>query len=89
MRTSQKFQVGLTEHRDDPGVWVIETVDDDGGVDQVHFRGQEAEARARAYAFVAFGVENLVPHEITYLNQPPQRRRDRLRLVVSDQKGGA
>ena len=84
---SEPYTVALVERRHEPGVWVIEAIDEDGGVTQAHFLGRESEARARAYAFVAFGVEGLVPHELTFMHQQPARRRDHLRLVSNQEPG--
>jgi hypothetical protein len=38
------------ERRGEPGVWSIERIDDDGGIEQAIFIGPDAERRCREYA---------------------------------------
>lgn len=38
------------ERQGEPGVWSVEHIDDDGGIEQVIFIGQSAERRCREYA---------------------------------------
>jgi hypothetical protein len=52
--TSRYAQVELVERVDHPGVWSVEAVDHDGGVEQTMFYGPDAHERAAAYEKTLF-----------------------------------
>lgn len=45
----------IFERSGEPGVWSVERIDEDGGIEQAIFIGPDAEARARAYSSAVYG----------------------------------
>lgn len=44
-----KMESNIEPHKQFAGAWTVETIDDDGGIEQAIFDGPNAEERARAY----------------------------------------
>lgn len=51
-----KKQPVVFERQGEPGVWSVEYIDDDGGIEQAVFIGHNAENRCRVFASAYYSI---------------------------------